>query len=94
MQNCGINVSKYPIKSMLDDGILLLNDGTLFLFENPPGSTNRVYITVDLNGYYKNQTDLDMIYLHSSLLTGNSRLWGNWVHNIHYVILRAMMTAE
>ncbi len=51
--NCGINVSKYPIKSILDDGILLLNDGTLFLFENPPGSTNRVYITVDLNGYYK-----------------------------------------
>lgn len=44
---------KYPSGGLLDDGVLLLNDGTLLLFENPPGTTQRIYITVDLNGYHQ-----------------------------------------
>lgn len=49
----GIELRKfYPHGGSLDDGVLLLNDGTLLLFENPPG-VNRVYITVDLNGYHQ-----------------------------------------
>ena len=47
------NLSKKQSKDLyyyLDDGVLLLSDGTVLLFENL--SLSRCFITVDLNGYY------------------------------------------
>ena len=39
--------------SYFDDGQFVLSDGSLILIENPTG-LERVYITVDVNGYLKN----------------------------------------
>lgn len=38
---------------LFDDGQFVLNDGSFIMIENPQSSTNRVFITVDVNGYGK-----------------------------------------
>ncbi len=36
----------------LDDGFLLLQDGTIYMFENLGGVNQNIMVSVDLNGYY------------------------------------------
>lgn len=43
--------------NFVDDGQFVLNDSTLILIENAPAS-NKIYITVDVNGYNKNPNRL------------------------------------
>ena len=38
---------------LFDDGQFVLNDGSFIMIENPAGSANRVFITVDVNGHGK-----------------------------------------
>ncbi len=38
---------------LFDDGQFVLNDGSFIMIENPQSTTNRVFITVDVNGYGK-----------------------------------------
>lgn len=47
------NNTKISNLSYFDDGQFVLSDGSLILIENPTG-LERVYITVDVNGYLKN----------------------------------------
>ena len=44
--------------SKFDDGQFVLTDGTLVLFENTIGYPERVYISVDVNGYGKKPNKL------------------------------------
>ena len=38
---------------LFDDGQFVLNDGSFIMIENPSSSSNKVFITVDVNGYAK-----------------------------------------
>lgn len=47
------NGTSYLYHYLFDDGQFVLNDGSFIMIENPQSSDNRVFITVDVNGYGK-----------------------------------------